>query len=974
MRSLLLILLIAAGAAAQTFTGNLQGIAVDPQGAVVAGVQITVSSKDRNISRRTTSGGDGSFRIEGLEPGSYSLSASAPNLQSAGAELQIQVGETTRVRVPLGIPSAQSRIEVNEVASTPTLSNPISRKEIEDTPLAQRSFANISFIAPMTAPVEPSDPTKARITAVSFAGSSGLNVDLSVDGGDNNDDWIGGFLQNYSPETLQEFNVRTAQFEADTSRTNGGSVVISTRSGTNDWHGSATGYFRADALNARNVLDNPEPDPKQPYSRQDFVGTLGGPLKKDKLWLFASYEYIHENGSVAYNTFSQSQFTALGQLAAAGQIPGVSSIAVPKSADVPFGDNNFSARLDWAQSERSRWFGRFSLDRNHTDNDLVQQGALPETGFTTDSNYYTFLLSNQFEFSPHWSGSAVIEASYFDHEKTRNSNLGFALAFPFSTTVLTTSGFETFGDNQFVTAITAFPIYREQQKYQFRYDVSHSGGKHNEKFGINFIHEPVLRGRFSDSAERLIQFDNDPDFYVTNGVSIAPFFTCDPTLPPDGPPPSCPSGPTIADSPAGNGNFAQSVRRLGLFAQDDWHVSHSLTFDYGLRYDTTFGLFQAEGKDQSQNPTLQALNAAGVHMGVPHDYRGAVSPRIGVTFAPASGNTVWRAGFGLYYNDLAQNGWAEAFQAVNGDPNAPPSVIDPNYHTPYAIQASTAIEHEFGGGWNAAVQFEHQGGVHQYRRYEYVSGISLPAAAPSASIFKSDNRSRYDGVSFIARHRGGHYDLTAHYTFSKATTWGATVGELFDYVNGVSDALNPFGPGDHGPSGEDIRHRFVLQGVFDLPWQLQVSTLAQFESARPFTMFTPVDINGDGNVNDRAVVNGVQTSLDEFRGKAFQQVDLRISRQFAIGEHARVRPFAEFFNLFNRQNPGNNYLPDISALPVNDITNATAICLNAACTQQQPIKSLKQISQPAGALGDFFGPGTTVGIPFAAQLGVRVSF
>jgi len=193
-------------------------------------------------------------------------------------------------------------------------------------------------------------------------------------------------------------------------------------------------------------------------------------------------------------------------------------------------------------------------------------------------------------------------------------------------------------------------------------------------------------------------------------------------------------------------------------------------------------------------------------------------------------------------------------------------------------------------------------------------------------------------------------------------------------VNGVSDALNPFGPGDHGPSGEDIRHRFVLQGVFDLPWQLQVSTLAQFESARPFTMFTPVDINGDGNVNDRAVVNGVQTSLDEFRGKAFQQVDLRISRQFAIGEHVRVRPFAEFFNLFNRQNPGNNYLPDISALPVNDITNATAICLNAACTQQQPIKSLKQISQPAGALGDFFGPGTTVGIPFAAQLGVRVSF
>jgi len=84
--------------------------------------------------------------------------------------------------------------------------------------------------------VEPSDPTKARITAVSFGGSSGLNVDLSVDGGDNNDDFIGGFLQNFSPDAMQEFTVRTAQFDADTSRTNGGSVIISTRRGTNDWH------------------------------------------------------------------------------------------------------------------------------------------------------------------------------------------------------------------------------------------------------------------------------------------------------------------------------------------------------------------------------------------------------------------------------------------------------------------------------------------------------------------------------------------------------------------------------------------------------------------------------------------------------------------------------------------------------------------------------------------------------------------
>ena len=399
-----------------------------------------------------------------------------------------------------------------------------------------------------------------------------------------------------------------------------------------------------------------------------------------------------------------------------------------------------------------------------------------------------------------------------------------------------------------------------------------------------------------------------------------------------------------------------------------------MTLNYGVRYDTTFGLFTASGRDQNQNVTLQALRAAGVPFanGLPHDYRKAFSPRLGVVYSPGDGNTVVRAGFGLFYNDLGQGGWAEAFQAVNNGNVAgggPPSIIDPHYHTPYAIQASAAIEHAFANNWHVTAQFQHQGGVHQYRRYEYVSGISLPATAPNASVFRTDNRSSYNGLSFVAQHRGKRYDVTAHYTFAKATTWGATVGELFDYVNGVSNALNPFGPGDHGPSGEDIRHRFVLSGIFELPWKFQVSTLAQFESARPYTMFTPADVNNDTVANDRAVVNGVQTSLDQFRGTPYQQVDMRVSREIKITERVSIRPFAEFFNLFNRTNPGNNFIPDISALvPGDQLNNATT--LNSG----QPIRSLNDLRVPAGALGDFFGPGTTNGIPFAAQLGVRVNF
>jgi hypothetical protein len=391
----------------------------------------------------------------------------------------------------------------------------------------------------------------------------------------------------------------------------------------------------------------------------------------------------------------------------------------------------------------------------------------------------------------------------------------------------------------------------------------------------------------------------------------------------------------------------------------------------GLRYDTTFGLFEASGRDQSANPVLAGN---GVVSGIPHDYRKAFAPRLGVAFAPhGSAATVFRAGAGFYYNDLAQNGWVDAFTAVNAfnlaNSTSPSALIDPNYHSPYAFTASAGFEHAFASDWRLSIAYEHQQGVHQYRRYEY----------PAFSLFRTDNRSIYNGVAFQAQHAFSHrFELTANYTLSHATTWGATVGELFDYVNGVSDVRNPFGPGDHGPSGEDIRQRFVLVGVLQLPGKLELSTLSQFESARPFTMGTPADINNDGiSGNDRAVVNGVQTTLDEFRGAPFYQVDLRVSRNFALGERFTVRPFVEFFNLFNRQNPGNNYVPDISALPnpVNDISNATAICVDApACNTFHPITSLGQLRVPAGALGDFFGLGTTVGIPFAAQIGVRLSF
>jgi hypothetical protein len=318
----------------------------------------------------------------------------------------------------------------------------------------------------------------------------------------------------------------------------------------------------------------------------------------------------------------------------------------------------------------------------------------------------------------------------------------------------------------------------------------------------------------------------------------------------------------------------------------------------------------------------------------------------------------------LFYNDLAQNGWVTAFQVVNGGVNnSPASYIDPNYKTPYALHATAGVQHALNDHWVLSADYTHEEGNHGYRGYTF----------PAFNLYKSDNRSSYNALMLhLQGNVSNRLMLVANYTLAHAQTWGCVLGELFDYVNGVCDPFNPFRSGDYGPSGEDVRDRFVLAGTLHMPGGVELSTLAQAESARPFTI---TNSSNDGRIS----VRGVPTSLDEFRGIPFIQVDVRVSRPVRVGDQLEIRPFAEFFNLFNRNNPGANFVTSVSALPMVPPTealsgNVTGICADAGCTATTPLTSLRQLEVPAGALGDFFGPGTTVGTPFAAQLGVRVSF
>lgn len=178
-------------------------------------------------------------------------------------------------------------------------------------------------------------------------------------------------------------------------------------------------------------------------------------------------------------------------------------------------------------------------------------------------------------------------------------------------------------------------------------------------------------------------------------------------------------------------------------------------------------------------------------------------------------------------------------------------------------------------------------------------------------------------------------------------------------------------PGDYGTSGEDVRQRFVFAVTLHAPGGIEVSGLSQAESARPFTITT-------ADNRSPIAINGVPAALDQFRGAPYVQTDLSVSRPMKLGERGTATPFLGFFNLFNRNNAGANYVTNIVALPVPAAQAATGdvtdTCTNVDCSATAPITNPNQLRQAGGALGDFFGPGTTVGIPFAAQAAVRLTF
>src|SRR5688572_28150659 len=297
----LAIALAAPAALAQQTTGNINGRIVDDQGAAIPGVNVTGKNTQTGFVRSDVSDAEGVYRLTALPVGTYDITAELQGFSKFESKgIVLNVGQTLDVNVPLKVASLQESITVSGATplietSSSSVGGVVDVGRIENLPLNGRQFANAAITIPGVGLGYHSDPTKSTQYSPQIAGGNGRNVNYQIDGGDNNDDTVGGLLQLFPLEAIEQFNFVTSRYKAEYGRSNGGVMNIITKSGTNDLRGSWFTLYRDEAMNAKTETEKRAGADKQDYRRYQFGGSLGGPIVTNKAHYFGAFERTQQD-------------------------------------------------------------------------------------------------------------------------------------------------------------------------------------------------------------------------------------------------------------------------------------------------------------------------------------------------------------------------------------------------------------------------------------------------------------------------------------------------------------------------------------------------------------------------------------------------------------------------------------------------------------------------------------------------------
>jgi hypothetical protein len=645
-----LVLISAVAAVAQTSTASITGRVVDSLGNSVTNATVTVTDRGTGQTRTTTTNEDGAFTITTLSPGRYNVTVEAQNFSKSLAEnLELNVGTTQTVNIELKPGSVSETVTVsvgeNLIETTRSeINQSITPKEIENLPLLNRTFAGLTVIAPEARPVGNFDPTKTRVGNIAFSGGDGRQVNVNVDGGDNKDNVVGSLLQNFSYESIQEFQVVQHRWTADQGRSVGGVVNVITKSGTNSLRGSAFFNYRGEETRALDFFDKQaingqpayniaaNPNYTKPYfARQEFGGSIGGPIVKEKTFYFFALERFRERQNVAVLGSSAPEIQA---------IPGNQFVPVIPQ---PYDDTLLTAKVDHRFNNAQNLFVRYSYQGNDSPNDQVGNPARTDLsgGNSTINRLHSFVGNHTYNVSSNALNTFIFHFQDFKNEILPNKE-GLTLLYP---------GGITIGQNANTPQATL------ERKYQLRDDFNLISGDHTMKFGVNYIHTQ-LDGYF---------------YFGTRGYSLT--FNQTPraiaALPQGYATPGLLSALTYSD---GASSHLQKIDQLAFYFQDDWKVRPNLTLNLGLRWDANIGNLPPQDKNrtmlllaQLNHPLARALTQDQDKLRRTTPSWTEFQPRLGFAWDPWGKNkTVIRGGYGIFYDQIFQN--LSLFSQVQSEP------------------------------------------------------------------------------------------------------------------------------------------------------------------------------------------------------------------------------------------------------------------------------------------------------------------
>src|SRR6266542_209943 len=544
MKSLILALIAlcalapAAPAVAQQTTGNITGRIVDAQAAAVPGVTVTARSAQTGFNRTDVSDGEGIYRLTALPIGLYDVNAELSGFATYNRkDVTVNVAQTTDLNIDLKLAGISEAVTV--VADVPlvkttdsSVGGVVDVTKIESLPLNGRQFADLAITIPGVGLGFHSDPTKSTQYSPQIAGGNGRNLNHQIDGGDNNDDTVGGLLQLYPLEAIQEFNFITSRYKAEYGRSNGGVMNIVTKSGTNLWQGSFFEMFRDTKMNAQTETEKITNVAKQKYRRNQFGGSFGGPIAKDKAHFFGAVERTNQD------TF-QSVTTK-------GLFPNLDGVYA-----TPYRETLTTVKETTNLTASQYVSVRYGYNKNTQPYGV--SATTPPSGWGESTNKFNSINVNHNTVL----GGAKLNEFIFQYADFANAITANSL-----------DPAQTFPNNVTIGQNINTPQATQQKKYQFRDDFSwHATGMgglgHDFKAGVNFINEPRLFLTFNTGTGgySYTHLDND----INGPISVV----------------SKNGGSAEANTP---------MKQYAVFIQDDWRTTDRLTLNVGFRYDLVTGM------------------------------------------------------------------------------------------------------------------------------------------------------------------------------------------------------------------------------------------------------------------------------------------------------------------------------------------------------------------------------------------------